>query len=130
MIRGTDTQFKFKLPCTFFELASANIVFWQPYNDGPSADRALPIIKTLDQCTSTATWGELLVTLDREETLRFSDDRKAYVQFLAFTYRGEPITHKKHPITVYPIHEALISDAMLPDPQDEGWIYTDGNITT
>lgn len=127
MIRGKPAQFKFKLPCTFSEVESAKIAFWQPYNSGPSVDRPLPIIKTLAQCSPIDDkQDEMLVVLDKEETLRFSDDRKAYAQLSGVSFDGMPILHKKYEITVYPVYDALLSDDIPPIQSDDGLIYLDG----
>lgn len=128
MIRGTNAQFKFKLPYNYSEIASVKIIFWQDGNDGPSSARPLPIVKILGQCNKTEIDNELSVTLNQEETLRFADDRKAYVQLRATTTDDIPIASKKHMITVYPVYDdSILGEDLLPTPSYDGWIYLDGS---
>ena len=125
MIRGTDTQFKFNMPCPCSDLAYVTISFWQPENKGPSTDRPLPIIKVLEQCLVADT--QLSVVLSREETLRFSEKRKAYVQLRATKQNGVTMAIKKQQFTVYPIQdESLTDDFIMPTPTYD-YIYFDGD---
>ena len=127
MIRGTNAQFKFRLPYNFSELEVAKIVFWQPENAGPDINRPLPITKILEQCTPTNIPNELCVTLNQEETLRFVDDRRAYVQLRATTIDGIPIASKAKMITVYPVYDdTILDDEILPTPDYDGWVFIDG----
>ena len=127
MIRGTNAQFIFKLPYNYTELANAKIVFWQPYNSGPSTARPLPIVKVLQQCSQSTMPNELCVSLNQEETLRFSEKDKAYTQLRATTKEGIPIASKKHEITVYPIYDdSILEEEILPTPGYDGWIFLDG----
>lgn len=128
MIRGTNAQFKFKLPYNYAELSMVKITFWQPENNGPSANRPLPIIKVLDQCTPSKIPNELCVTLNQEETLRFEEERKAYVQLRATTIEGIPIASKQQMITVYPVYDdSVLDDDILPSPSYDGWVFLDGS---
>lgn len=131
MIKGTNAQFKFRLPYNFSELKTVQIVFWQPENDGPNSSRPLPIVKILSQCSSTEIPNELSVTLNQEETLRFSEERKAYVQLRGTTFEDIPIASREKQITVYPVYDdSIIDDEILPTPTYDGWIFLDGlNIT-
>ena len=127
MIRGTTAQFKFDLPYKYNELLNAKIVFWQPGNNGPSNDRPLPIAKVLEQCTQSLNPCELCVTLNQEETLRFSEKRKAYVQLIAGTSDGNAFASKQEEITVYPIYsDDIIDDMVTPAPEYDGFIIFDG----
>ena len=127
MIRGTNAQFKFRLPYNCSEIEVVKIVFWQPENDGPSPDRPLPIIKILEQCSFTNIPNELTVTLNQEETLRFVDNRKAYVQLRATTFDGVPIASQQQLITVYPIYDdTILEDEVLPTPDYTGLVLLDG----
>ncbi|MBP3631230.1 MAG: hypothetical protein J6J23_07095 [Clostridia bacterium] len=127
MIRGTTAQFNFKLPYNFSDLEVAQIVFWQPYNDGPTRDRPLPISKVLEQCQATNDPKELRVTLTQEETLRFSEKRKAYTQLRARGPEGQFFASKKHMITVYPVYDDnIMGDEILPTPTADGWVILDG----
>lgn len=127
MIRGTNAQFKFNLPYQYSDLEVVQIVFWQPENNGPSIDRPLPITKILAQCSpSEENPYQLSVTLNQEETLRFSEDRKAFVQLRATTYDGIPIANKKQSITVYPVYDdSILDDDILPTPDYDGWVFLD-----
>lgn len=128
MIRGTNAQFKFQLPYSYSELERVQITFWQNDNDGPSLDRPLPIIKVLSQCSQTISPKEISVTLNQEETLRFVDDRKAYVQLRAVTRDDIPIASKVQSITVYPIYDdSILGDEILPTPEPDGWVILDGD---
>lgn len=127
MIRGTDAQFKFKLPYDYSELETVRVTFWQPNNSGPSTNRPLPIVKVLEQCSQSDSPRELTVTLNQEETLRFKDDSKAYVQFRAETIDGISIASKKMLITVYPVYdESILDEEILPTPDYNGVVYLDG----
>lgn len=131
MIRGTNAQFKFNLPYNFSELESAKITFWQPENAGPSTDRPLPIVKILAQCAPTNVPNELSITLNQEETLRFSEERKAYVQLRAVTLDGTPIASLKKQLTVYPVYDdTVLDDDILPTPDYDGWVLLDGSTIT
>ena len=127
MIRGTNAQFVFKLPYNFNQLSSAKVMFWQTDYNGPSASRPLPIIKILPQCSQSNNTNELCVTLNQEETLRFKDDRKAYVQLRAVTKDGIPIASKQRMITVEPVgDDSVLDDDVIPTPEYNGYIYLDG----
>ena len=129
MIRGTNAQFKFTLPYNYTELEFARITFWQPENDGPADNRPLPIIKVLDQCSPTDKPKELSVTLNQEETLRFSEERKAYVQLRAQTFDGIPIASLEKQIAVYPVYDdSILDEEILPTPEYDGLIILDGSI--
>lgn len=129
MIRGTTAQFKFTLPYKYSEIENAKAVFWQPGNNGPSEDRPLPIYKVLSQCVECENPNEISVTLSPEETLRFFDDRKAYVQFSATSIDGIRFATKQENINVYPIYDdSLTGDIVTPTPDDNGFIVLDGKI--
>ena len=128
MIRGTNAQFKFKLPYNYSDLNIVKIVFWQPGNTGPSSDRPLPIIKILEQCKMCDDPCELSVTLTQEETLRFSDKSKAYVQLRASALDGNTFASKQEQLTVYPVYDdTVLDEEFLPTPGDDGWIILDGD---
>lgn len=117
MIRGTTAQFKFKLPYNVVDIATAKINFWQENYSGPNQSRPLPIVKVLSQCSESNMPDELLVFLNKEETLRFLDDRKAYVQLHAKTKDGTAFASKKEAITVYPVYDdSILDDDILPTP--------------
>ncbi len=129
MVRGTTAQFQFKLPYNYSDLSLAKIVFWQPGNDGPSKERPLPIVKVLQQCSTSGNPNEIFITLSEEETLRFSEKTKAYVQLLAKSKDGNTFASKKEVITVYPVHDDnILGDEVLPTPTDDGWVILDGFI--
>lgn len=129
MIRGTTAQFKFELPYNVSELTLVKITFWQPGNPGPSESRPLPIIKVLEQCITTDRPDELLVFLNKEETLRFSEERKAYVQIQGKVVDGSTFASKKEMITVYPIYDdSILGDEILPTPTPDGLIFLTGSV--
>lgn len=117
MIRGTTAQFKFNLPYNVSDIATAKINFWQENYSGPNPTRPLPIVKVLSQCSESNVPDELLVFLNKEETLRFLDDRKAYVQLHAKTKDGTAFASKQEMITVYPVYDdSILDDDILPTP--------------
>ena len=129
MVRGTTAQFKFILPYDYSEISSVKITFWQPGNNGIDETRPLPIVKVLSQCSRTSVPNELSVTLTEEETLRFSDKRKAYTQLKAQSSEGNIFASKQEVITVYPIcDDSMLNDPddILPTPSDDGWTILDG----
>ena len=129
MIRGTNAQFKFKLPYNYSELETVKITFWQDENNGPASNRPLPIVKILEQCSKTDKPNELSVTLNQEETLRFSEKRKGSVQLRAQTFDGTPIASKEKQFTVYPVYDdSILDEEILPTPEYDGWIFLDGSV--
>ena len=126
MTRGTTAYFKFIMPYDYDQLDSAKIVFWQKNYNGPSDSRPLPIIKVLDQCSTTNVSNELAVTLTPEETLRFTDRRKGFVQLTATPIDGVRFSSRQEMFTVYPIVDSDIgSDIVIPTPE-HGVIILDG----
>ena len=124
MIRGTTAQFKFKLPYTKAELLWATIKFWQQDNLNPY----LPITKKLEHCDSPDDSTELCVSLTAEETIRFSEKRKAKVQIRAqHIQSGTIFGSRPQLITVYPMNDEILEeDPMMPAENEEGWIILDG----
>ena len=127
MIRGTTAYFKFKMPYAFNQVASVTITFEQNHNDGPSESRPLPIIKTLSHCTQTGE-NELSVSLNPEETSRFVDVYKAYVQMIALTVEGHKFGCKEQEIIVYPGTDDIEDPVIPPDDDDDGVIILDGGL--
>ena len=129
MIRGGSIGFKFALPCPCQDVKSVKIICGQTNNSGPSAGRPLPIVKVLSQCQMGQNPPCLTVRLNQEETLRFSDKRKAYVQLRGVTKDGSPIICRKQYINVYPVEDDSIfdSDIVIPTPTPgQDWIFFDG----
>jgi hypothetical protein len=127
MVRGTNQEFRFKLSCNFADLATVNVAFWQDNNNGPAKYRPLPIIKVKTQCSPCDEANQCSVVLNQEETLRFSDKRKAKAQLRGVTYDGRPIATKEHLIKVYPVYDDSILDGdILPTPTYEDIIVLDG----
>lgn len=127
MIRGGNCEFRFNLPYNFSDLATAQIHFWQDGYDGPSNDRPLPILKILEQCRQGSKPTELSVILHQEETLRFTEKRKAQAQLRAVTTTGIPIISKKQMFTVYPSYDdAVLDEEVWPTPDYNGWVLLDG----
>ena len=133
MVKGTTTQFRFQLPCDFQELDIVKITFWQEHNNGPTPSRPLPIIKTKEQCSTFGSKKVLAVTLNQEETLRFSTDRKAYVQFRAVAWDGTASASRPTQIKIYSVYnDEIIGDIVKPTPdpgEDDFTILEGGNIT-
>ena len=133
MVQGTTTQFRFQLPCDFEELKVVEVTFWQEHNNGPAPNRRLPIIKIKNQCSTLDSKKLLTVTLNQEETLRFSTDRKAYVQLLAVAFDGTTYASRSTQIKVYSVYnDDVIGDIVepTPDPGGDGFIIlAGGNIT-
>lgn len=127
MIRGSSQEFRYKLPCAFDDLAEVRISFWQDNYKGPANYRPLPIIKIKAQCQKCDQPDLLSVTLNQEETLRFSDRRKAKVQLRALTTSGVPIVAREQLLTVYPVHDDSILDGdIVPTPTYDDFIILDG----
>lgn len=128
MTRGTNQEFRFKLSLDFGQLATVRVAFWQDNNNGPASYRPLPIIKVKAQCDKVE--GEpkqCSIVLNQEETLRFSDKRKAKVQLRGVTYDGRPIATKEHLIKVYPVYDDSILDGeVVPTPTYDDLIILDG----
>jgi hypothetical protein len=72
--------------------------------------------------------NELRVVLNQEETMRFTEKRKAKVQLRGITNTDEPIASLTQLITIYPVYDETIldSDAEMPAPNADGWIVLDG----
>ena len=117
MIRGTETAFRFKLPCSFDDLSWVRIKFWQ-HNCYGTDTRPLPIIKTKRDCCAYGT-NAMVVKLTAEETARFSDTKKAYVQMLA--NNGATFGCKAKEMTVFSIEDELIG-------LTDWYIVLDGDI--
>lgn len=131
MVQGTTTQFRFQLPRHYNDFETIQVIFWQKYNNGPSASRPLPIIKTKKQCNTLDSGKVLAVTLNQEETLRFSTDRKAYVQLRALALDGIAYATEETPIKIYSVYsDDIIGDIVepTPDPDDDYIIIDGGNI--
>lgn len=127
MIRGTNQEFRFDLSCDFADLVNVSVAFWQDNNSGPAKYRPLPIIKVKGQCAPCNEANQLSVVLNQEETLRFSDKRKAKVQLRGVTRDGRPIATMEHLIKVYPVYDDSILDGdILPTPTYEDLIILDG----
>lgn len=131
MIRGGNVEFRFGLPCNFDDLVTAQIYFWQDGYNGPSNDRPLPILKILEQCRKGSKPTELSVILHQEETLRFTDKRKARAQLRAVTNEGTPIISLEQLFTVYPSYDdAVLDEEVWPTPDYNGWVILDGESVT
>lgn len=126
MIKGTTTSFKFYVPCECNEIETIIVDFWQEGYNGPAENRPLPIRKVKDQCDLSEP-RTVSVTLNVEETLRFNEERKGYVQFQARTYEGICYATKKREIIVYPVYDDSILDGeIVPTPGFDGTVILDG----
>lgn len=127
MVRGASAEFRFELTCNFDELAVVDVAFWQNGNYGPASNRPLPIHKVLAQCEQGSHAKQLKVVLNQEETLRFSDKRKACAQMRGKTKGGTPIASLEHMVVVYPVkNDSVLDDEVLPTPSWDGFVYLDG----
>ena len=130
MVRGMKTEFVFALPHRFTHLVSVTIQFWQENNNGLPYGYTLPIIKTLEHCKPRENPNEMSVVLRDSETIRFMDDRKAYVRVsgVAIVCADDGQTHAfvsdNLEITVYPTSDgSLLEENILPAPDYHGWKY-------
>ena len=129
MIKGTTVAFKFDLPCEFSELTDATIYFWQKRYAG-TAEAPLPITKTKTHCTaSSSKQNELIVILSDEETNRFTEKEKGYVQLQGKTKSAGATAEtvfasRQKMFTVYPLYNPMDKPEPLPD--SDGYIILDG----
>lgn len=139
MIRGTTSQFRFKLPYSKENVKSAEVVFWQHGHNGINEDFPLPIVKKYNQyfseSGSIATSGPwnwindntLGVKLWQQETLTFSDRYKAYVQIRGTSIDGSVFASGQKPVVVYPIYaDYPLEDEIIPPQNEDGFYVLDG----
>lgn len=153
MIRGTTAQFKFNMPYSCKDITTVVATFWQKHNTG--INNKLPIEKTysniddepwnggfatpdmLDDDIILGDSKELHVSLNPEETLRFSDKEKAYVQIQACyeiqmddnTYKKATVASKVTKVTVYPVVNDEPIEIYPPETTDDGiYIFDAGEI--
>ena len=127
MIRGSNVEFRFKLPYPFSELATVNVVFWQDGYDGPSPGRPLPIKKNKNHCRVGRNDTELSVVLQREETLRFTDKRKGKVQLFAETFSGIDVCGLEQLFPVYPSKDGdEFTGGVIESPDGDYLVLFDG----
>lgn len=125
MIRGTYAQFKFKMPYKFSELHIAEIIFWQDGYNG-EVGRPLPIKKVLGQCSVGNSPYELVVTLNSEETLRFTDELRGKVQLRAKTFEAHSFASEEERFTVYPMYDdSIIGEDVESTPGYAGYVILD-----
>ena len=131
MIRGTTAQFTFKLPkeLNLNDVSYIQITAWQKgYTGTPIAP--LPISKTY----TNSDWGSVLkdehtlvVVLSPEQTARFTDKLKGYIQ-CKVVVEGKAIygTYEQR-FTVHPMYKDMVGGDMGEIEQNsEGWIILDG----
>lgn len=140
MIRGTTAPFKFDVPYPFSEISKIVATFKQKHNTG--IGNPLPIIKMYDVTYEQSrndgfaapdpTSKEVHISLNPEETLRFSDKEKAYVQIQVY-YQGRNVAVASTPqkVTVYPVlNDDSIVDIEPSDIIDESlFIFDAGQIS-
>lgn len=130
VVRGTTAEFKFNIPCDFENLHAVKITFWQHHNKG-TVDHPLPIIKAKVNCIVKTNPREIYVSLTQEETLRFKDDRKGYVQFKASSIDGLVFGSKEEAFTVYAAYDnSMIEEDPLPTPIDDVLILDGGEVNS
>ena len=123
MIRGTAQTFKFILPYSLSELDWITIQFWQPQN--PSTE--LPITKNKINCSESD--GAIYVSLDANDTKKFSDKYKAKMQLRAQPVGGVPFGNVAQLIAVYPMLDTIIDadpENNNPAPVQGEWTVFDG----
>lgn len=128
MIRGTTAQFKFSIaPYVHSQIADIKVSFWQ--YDKDDITKILEINKGIDDCYAGKASTEVYVDLTPTETLKFSDESKAYVQFKALGIDGLSFGSKQRQITVYPMHdETALSDSVVGwQPPVRDYILLDGD---
>ena len=139
MIRGTTAPFKFSIPYPFNEVSKIVATFKQKHNTG--IGNSLPIIKMYDVSNKASrndgfaapepTSTEVHVSLNPEETLRFSDKEKAYVQIQVY-YQDRNIVVGNIPqkVTVYPVfNDTPIVDIIPTEIVDDTYILDAGKIS-
>lgn len=140
MIRGTTTQFKFKLPYSKRDIVLAEAKFWQSGNTkGLNRGYPLPIIKPYERTLSDEgdvvtqypwNWIDdytLLVRLDQQESLTFSDKYKARVQLRIRTEDGLVFASPQQIINVYPTNWDKPLGTDLPSASENQWVILDGD---
>ena len=107
MIRGACEQYRFKIPYTFDQIDKIRITFKQKHTNGTIVE----IVKTKADCVVIGDKTNVVYTkLTQEETLEFTEDRKAYVQWRALTKDDIPFSSRIKQITVYPtLDETILS---------------------
>ena len=139
MIRGTTAPFKFTVPHPFNEITKIVATFKQKHNKG--IGNPLPIVKIYD-----VSYGEprndgfaaldpesteIHTSLNPEETLRFSDKEKGYVQVQVY-YQDRNIVVGNTPqkFTVYPVfNDTPIVDIEPSEIIGETYIFDAGVVS-
>jgi hypothetical protein len=118
------------MPYNFDELILAEVRFWQDGNKG-TVERPLPIVKSLNQCECGKHPRQLFTFLTEEETLRFSNTKKAWVQMRATPRDGNTFGCLETPIPVYPYNgDEPLGDVVFPTPDENDVVFLDGGRIT
>ena len=136
MIRGTTAPFKFIIPYPFDEVSKIVATFKQKHNKG--IGNPIPIMKMYDTsasrndgfAASEQNPTEVYITLNPEETLRFSDKEKGYIQIQVY-YQGRDIAVSNVPekFTVYPVfNDTPIVDMEPTEIVEDTYIFDSGEI--
>lgn len=125
MIRGTSEQFQFKIPYKYEDVQFVEIVFWQDDVIG-TVDSPFPIKKYLSACDDTSGTNILSLTLQPNETARFTDKKKAFIYLTGRTLEGSVFSNRKYTITVYPMYGSELFEPSNPPGTDDGWRIVDG----
>ena len=139
MIRGTTAPFKFSVPYTWSEICAIEATFTQKKDDGSM----LSIVKAYD-----TRWGDdanpggftpddnspyiIYVILDPEETLQFSEKRKAQAQIKVYCPGKGTVANKPAMFTVYPVSNDGILEEDPGEPEPGGgnvWVLDAGDIS-
>ncbi len=151
MIRGTTAPFKFEVPYDAGTITTMVVTFSQKHWQGTNTaklplekwyiaswttqeDGGMKLVETRNDgfAFSETNPKEIQTSLTEEETLRFSDKEKAYMQIrVQFDIDGGHVTRASLPqkITVYPV----LTDGQIgaPTPSekiDDIYIYDAGEI--
>lgn len=151
MIRGTTAPFKFEVPYDTSTISAIVVTFSQKHWNG-TATAALPLEKWYLASWMTQEDGsvklvetrndgfafsetnpkEIQTTLTEEETLRFSDKEKAYMQIrVQFDIDGGQVTRASLPqkITVHPVlNDSQIGTPTPSETIDDLYIFDAGAI--
>lgn len=134
MIRGTTEQFKFQMPYEFGKLCWIEVTFWQPGHSGTEI-APLPFKKVYDKRDGSTrddgfapegnelTSKTVIISLTDEETRRFTDKCKGYVQVMALCdkedikFGSKPTTFIVYPAALEDTFDDIGQSAILPKVQ-------------
>ena len=134
MIRGTNVRFTFTIPkeINIEDISYIEVIAWQNGYKGTTV-APLPLKKRYtNQDWDSALLDNdddytLVVVLTSEDTARFTDKLKGYIQCkVGLTGKGAYATHEQK-FTVYPMHSDMVGgDIVDSNTNNEGFIILDG----